>query len=398
MPARPEDGELKSYLTHLECTACGKHLSAETLHGVCPACGGVLYARYDLGRLRRDVQPKQLTDRPNTMWRFFELLPVLDPAAVITLGEGGTPLSHAANLGRSLGLPHLYIKDEGLNPTLTFKARGMAAALSKAREMGVRKVVVPSAGNAASAAAAYAAKGGIEAHLFLPTNAPDANKRECVALGGHVTLVDGHIGDASRAAREQPSLADAFDLSTLREPYRAEGKKTMAFELAADLGWRMPNVIVYPTGGGTGIIGMWKGFQELLDLGWVEGPPPRMVAVQAVGCQPIVQAFHDGQETCAEWPEPRTVAQGLEVPKPFADYLVLRILRESGGTALAVSDDAMRGAMGQMAAAEGILPCPEGTATLCGLRELVSQGLVGSDDTVVLLNTGSGLKYLDLLE
>ncbi len=388
---------MKSYLTGLECTACGQTFDCAALHGTCSKCDGVLFARYDLDRLRQDVEPGRLAGRPGAMWRFFELLPVLDPAHVVTLGEGGTPLLRAENLGRALGLKDLRIKDEGLNPTLTFKARGMAAAVSKARELGVRRVVVPSAGNAAGAAAAYCAKAGIEAHVFMPAGAPEANRKESVALGGHVTLVEGHIGDVAGVARQRMTGRDAFDLSTFREPYRAEGKKTMALELALDLGWRMPDVIVYPTGGGTGLVGMWKGFQELLALGWVEGPPPRMVAVQAAGCQPIVQAFHEGADACDPWPEPRTVAQGLEVPKPFADGLVLQALRESGGTALAVSDDAMRDAMVEMASMEGVLPCPEGAATLCGLRELLATGFVRPDDRVVLLNTGSGLKYLELL-
>jgi threonine synthase len=317
---------------------------------------------------------------------------------MITLGEGGTPLLPALSLSKRLGMRRLYIKDEGLNPTATFKARGMAVAVSRAKELGITRLSLPSAGNAAGALAAYAARAGLEAHLFIPRDAPEANRKESAVAGARLTLVEGHLGDAARLAQSKVQEEGLFDLSTLREPYRVEGKKTMGLEIAMDLGWRMPDAIIYPTGGGTGLIGMWKAFQELLDLEWVQGPQPRFIAVQADGCQPIVKAFHEGAEFCQPWLNPKTVAHGLRVPHPFADSLILRVIRETGGTALAVSDREMVDGMKEMAATEGILPCPEGAATLVALRRLLAIGGIGADATVVLLNTGSGLKYLELVE
>lgn len=387
----------RSYLTHLECTACGATHAPDQPHRVCPACGKVLFPRYDLPRLRREVRRDVFAARPPTMWRYFELMPVQDETNIVTLGEGVTPLIRTFKLGSALGLRRLWLKDEGLNPTASFKARGLSAAISRARELGITRITLPSAGNAASATAAYCARAGLEAHVFMPRATPAANIKECVAAGARVTLVEGHIGDAGRLSRQRAAELGLFDVSTLQEPYRVEGKKTMGIEIVQDLGWRFPDVIVYPTGGGTGIIGMWKAFQELLELGWVEGRPPRMVAVQPEGCQPIVKAFREGTDTAEPWPNAATVASGLRVPGPFADYLILRAVRESGGTALAVSDGEMVAAMREVAAAEGVLPCPEGAATYAGLRHLVRQGAVGPDETVVLLNTGSGLKYLDLL-
>jgi len=388
---------MKSYVTHLECTACGTSHDHHQAVRTCPDCGKVLFPRYDLARIRREVSPQVFAGRPATMWRYFELLPVLDPANVVSLGEGGTPLLKAEALGRKLGLTSLYIKDEGLNPTGTFKARGLSAAVSKARELGIRRLTMPSAGNAAGAMAAYAARAGLEAHVFMPRDAPEANRKECMAYGSHLTLVDGHIGDAGKLSRQRAAQEGLFDLSTLQEPYRVEGKKTMALELAQDMGWRTPDVILYPTGGGTGIIGMWKAFGELIELGWVEGPMPRFVAVQAQGCQPIVAAFHQGKDRAEPWPRPQTVAQGLKVPGPFADYLILRIVRETGGTALAVPDGDMVQAMAEVAREEGVLPCPEGAATLAALKRLVAQGYFHGDERMVLLNTGSGLKYMELV-
>ncbi len=388
---------MKSYLSHLECTVCGKALDHRQAVRTCPDCGKVLFPRYDLARVRREVSREVLVGRPAILWRFYELLPVLDPASVVSLGEGGTPLLKAEALGRKLGLPSLYVKDEGLNPTGTFKARGLSVAVSKAKELGVRRLTMPSAGNAAGAMAAYAARAGLEAYVFMPRDAPEANRKECLAYGSHLTLVDGHIGDAGKLSRQRAAQEGLFDLSTLQEPYRVEGKKTMALELAQDLGWHTPDVILYPTGGGTGIIGMWKAFGELMELGWVEGPMPRFVAVQAQGCQPIVAAFHQGKDRAEPWPLPQTVAQGLKVPGPFADYLILRIVRETGGTALPVPDEEMVRAMAEMAREEGILPCPEGAATLAALKRLVAQGYFRGDERIVLLNTGSGLKYMELV-
>ena len=387
-----------SYLDHLECTLCGRTYPHSQVIRTCPECGKVLFARYDLPRLKREVDRKELQDRPSDMWRFSELLPVLDPDNVLSLGEGWTPLLEARNLGRNLGLKGLYIKDEGLNPTGTFKARGLSAAVSKASELGLKRFAMPSAGNAAGAVAAYAARGGLEAHVVMPQDAPDANKIESMAMGSHLTLVDGLISDAGRLSRDIAQREELFDLSTLQEPYRAEGKKTMGLELAMQLGWRMPDAIIYPTGGGTGIVGMWKGFYELLELGWVEGRLPKFIPVQAEGCQSIVKAFKEGAEYAEPWPNAHTIASGIRVPHPFADYIILRAVKDTGGTAVAVTDAEMVAAMKEMASAEGVFPCPEGAATLVGLKRLIHDGTLGPDETIVLLNTGSGYKYLDLLK
>ena len=386
-----------SYIDRLECTACGAASPYAGLATVSDCCGKVLFVRYDLPRLRREVSRDAFDRRPASMWQFHELLPVTDPDAVITLGEGGTPLLDAATLARQVGIRRLLIKEEGLNPTGTFKARGIAAAVSKASEMGARGYTMPSAGNAAGAAAAYCARAGSPVKVFMPQDAPDSNKKESIVAGSELNLVDGLISDAGRIAVGIAAEQGLFDLSTLKEPCRAEGKKTMGLEIAQQLGWRMPDAIVYPTGGGTGIIGMYKGFQELLELGWIEGRPPRFYAVQADGCQPIVKAFHDDTATAAPWPDAATKADGLRVPGPFADYLILQAIRETGGGALAVSDDDMIDAMYRLAAAEGVIACPEGAATLVGLERLLADGSIGPDEEVVLLNTGSGYKYLDLL-
>ena len=386
-----------SYLDHLECTICGETYPHAQPIRTCPSCGKVLFARYDLPKLKREVDRAQLETRSGSMWKFSELLPVLDPEKVLSLGEGDTPLFKASRLGGKLGLSNLYIKDEGLNPTGTFKARGLSAAVSKAHELGITKVTIPSAGNAAGAVAAYAARGGMEAHVFMPRDAPAANKIESEIMGSNLTLVDGLINDAGRLSRERAQSEGLFDLSTLQEPYRAEGKKTMGLEIALQLGWRMPDSIIYPTGGGTGIIGMWKGFYELLDLGWVEGKLPRFIAVQPEGCQPIVKAFNDGADVSELWPNASTIADGLRVPHPFSDYLILKAIRETGGTALSVSDDDMVRAMRDVASAEGLFICPEGAATLVALERLLEDHFLDPDENIVLLNTGSGYKYLDLL-
>ena len=386
-----------SYIDHLECTNCGRKFPYDGLASVCEYCGKVLFVRYDLPRLRREVQRADFDRRPANMWRFNELLPVLDESAVITLGEGGTPLLEATTLAREVGIRRLLVKEEGLNPTGTFKARGIAAAVSKAWEQGARGFTMPSAGNAAGAAAAYCARAGTPVKVFMPQDAPVANKKESIVAGSELNLVEGLISDAGRIAVGVAAEQGLFDLSTLKEPCRAEGKKTMGLEIAQQLGWRMPDVIVYPTGGGTGIIGMYKGFQELLELGWIEGKPPRFYAVQADGCQPIVKAFQDGTDTAEAWQNATTKADGLRVPGPFADYLILKAIRETGGGALAVSDDEMVDAMYRMATLEGIIACPEGAATLVGLERLMADGSIGADEEVVLLNTGSGYKYLDLL-
>ena len=386
-----------SYIDHLECTICGSEYPYDGLATVSDCCGKVLFVRYDLPRLRREVDRSIFDGRPSNMWRYNELLPVLDGGGVITLGEGGTPLLDATTLARQVGVRRLLVKEEGLNPTGTFKARGIAAAVSKAVEVGATGFTMPSAGNAAGAAAAYCARAGTPVKVFMPQDAPDANKKESIVAGSELNLVDGLISDAGRISVGIAAEQGLFDLSTLKEPCRAEGKKTMGLEIAHQLGWRMPDAIVYPTGGGTGIIGMYKGFQELLELGWVEGKPPRFYAVQADGCQPIVKAFNDGTDTAEPWQNATTKADGLRVPGPFADYLILQAIRETGGGALAVSDDEMVDAMYRLAAAEGIIACPEGAATLVGLERLLADGSIRGDEEVVLLNTGSGYKYLDLL-
>ena len=389
---------MRSYLTHLECTACGLRHDADVLQTLCRDCGKVLYARYDLAGAAGAVTPSDIAAREQTMWRYREVLPVRDDAFEVTLGEGGTPLLRAERLGASLGCTDLYIKDEGMNPTASFKARGMAAAVSRAKELGAERLVVPSAGNAAGAMAAYAARAGMPAYLFMPDTTPQSNILESRIAGAVVELVEGHIGDAGRAARERAAVSPMFDMSTMKEPYRVEGKKTLGYEIAEALGWELPDVIVYPTGGGTGLLGMWKAFGEMEEMGWIHADRrPRMIAVQMEGCAPIVKAFHEGQESISPWENATTVAAGLRVPGPVADYLILRCLRESDGTALTVTDDEALAAVPEMASAEGIFPCPEGAATLAALGKLLQSGDVNASERIVLLNTGSGLKYLDVL-
>ena len=388
---------MTSYISHLECSVCGKSYPHKQLIGVSPCCEKVLFVRYDLAKLGREVDRDSLVSRPDTMWRYAELLPVDDPGNIVSLGEGGTPLVKSVNLAKKLGMTNLYIKDEGLNPTGTFKARGISAAVSKAIELGAKGFTMPSAGNAAGAAAAYGARAGMEVKVFMPKDAPDANKKETLVAGSELNLVEGLINDAGREAVAVAKELGLFDLSTLKEPYRAEGKKSMGLEVVQQLGWKMPDAMIYPTGGGTGIIGMYKGFKELLELGWIEGKQPKFISVQADGCQPIVKAFNDGAATSEMWADATTKADGLRVPHPFADYLILEAIRATGGTALAVSDHEMIDAMYEMASAEGIFPAPEGAATLVALKYLLDRKFLDPDESVVLFNTGSGYKYLDLI-
>ncbi|MEE2700650.1 MAG: threonine synthase [Chloroflexota bacterium] len=388
---------MKSYISHLECTACQKTYSSDDPHRTCQDCGKVLYARYDLAAARNAVDKYAIASRPATMWRYYEVMPVRDQDNVVTLGEGMTPLIHARNLGAQLGCPNLYIKDEGGNPTGSFKARGISAAVSKAKELGLSKLTMPSAGNAAGALAAYCARGGIEAHVFMPRDAPIANQQESVDYGAYLTLVDGLIGDAGRISREKAGQLGLFDVSTLQEPYRAEGKKTMGYELAEQLGWRTPDAIIYPTGGGTGIVGIWKAFKEMIALDWIEEITTKMISVQSEGCAPIVQAFHSGATHAEVWERATTLAAGIRVPSAIGDYLILQALRDSGGTAVTVSDREILDDVKAMASSEGIYPAPEGAATLAGLRKLLNDGTLGPDSTIVLMNTGSAYKYLDVL-
>ena len=388
---------MKSHLTHLECTACRRTMEAGEPVRTCPACGKVLYARYDLDAAKRSMTREALAGRAPDMWRYFEVLPVHDPSNVVTLGEGYTPLMPADRLRREIGCGPLLIKDEGVNPTASFKARGMSAAVSKAKELGVKGLTAPSAGNAGGALAAYAARAGMEAHVFLPADAPEANRQEAEAMGARLTLVDGLIGDAGALSRRTADERGLFDVSTLQEPYRAEGKKTMGYEIAEQLGWRMPGVIVYPTGGGTGIVGIWKAIEEMEAMGLLDGQRPRMFCVQSEGCAPIVRAFHAGADHAEPWQDAETIAAGIRVPSAIGDYLILNVLRESNGGAVTVSDDEIVAWMGKVASLEGIFVCPEGAATAAALAKLVADGSVAPDEQALLLNTGSGLKYLETL-
>ena len=388
---------MRSYLTHLECTWCGKTFSADEPHRTCAVCGKVLYARYDLGAAGEALQPDSLQGRTATMWRYFEVLPVRDEANVVSLGEGYTPLSRVDRLGQRLGCRALFVKDEGINPTATFKARGLSTAVSRAKELGMTSLTMPTAGNAGGALAAYAARAGMDAYIFMPQDAPEATRKEVAVTGAHLNLVDGIIGEALAQSNRAAEKGGHFDLSTLQEPYRAEGKKTMAYEIAEQMGWRLPDAIVYPTGGGTGIVGIWKAVEEMERMGWTDGKRPRLYCVQPEGCAPMVRAFHAGAEFAEPWENPRTFAPGMRVPSALADYLILRALRESGGGAVAVPDQSMLEYVRVIASLEGIFMCPEGAATAVGAERLLADGVLSPDDTVVLLNTGSGLKYLELL-
>jgi threonine synthase len=383
-----------SALAGLACSECGSVFDADRLQTVCQACDSPLLARYDLERVGDTLDRDELSRRLSGLWRWAELLPVRDPAWRLTLGEGDTPLHHARRLGDRLGLRRLFVKDEGLNPTGTFKARGLAVAVGRASELGVREFVIPTAGNAGGALAAYAARAGLKAHVFMPVDAPRSSKVEVAAGGADLVLVDGLIDLAGRQAAATARSEGWFDISTFREPYRVEGKKTMGLEMAEAFGWELPEVVVYPTGGGTGLVGIWKAFEELQALGWVGARRPRLVCVQSAGCAPVARALERNADRVEPWPDARTAAQGLRVPRPYADRLILRAVRESGGTGLVVTDDEMRRAQVELAQAEGILACLEGAATLAGLHKLLETGWIDVDERIVLLNTGSGLKHL----
>jgi threonine synthase len=387
---------MMSFLTHLECGLCGTAQEADRLWNLCPACGKPLLARYDMEAAGQALTREGIAGREPALWRYRELLPVRDRRYRLCLGEGWTPLVHAERLGQAVGFERLYVKDEGLNPTASFKARGLAVAISRAYELGVEAVSIPSAGNAAGAMSAYAALAGMQAHVFMPQDVPPLFVAECRALGAEVQLVDGLITDCGRIAAEGVRRFGRFDMSTLKEPYRIEGKKTMGYELAEQMGWSLPDVILYPTGGGTGLIGMWKAFEEMEQLGWIGAERPRMVTVQSEGCAPMVRAFHEGEAFAAPWQGAKTIADGLRVPAAVGDFLILRALRESQGTAVAVPDEAMIEAANLLGRSQGIFACPEGGATLAAFQHLRGQGWIGEDETVVLFNTGSGLKYAHL--
>ena len=376
---------------YLECSLCQERLEAGAVANLC-SCGGPLLVRFDLNRIRHRWRRRDVSRGPASMWRYAPVLPPAD-GAVVTLGEGWTPLVRARRLGERLGAESLWVKDEGLNPTGSFKARGLACAISMCVELGIRKVAIPSAGNAASAMAAYAAAAGIEAHIFMPRDVPQANYLDSKAYGAQVTLVDGLISDCGRLVAERAPVEGWFDVSTLKEPYRIEGKKTMGYEVAEQLDWELPDAIFYPTGGGVGMIGMWKAFDEMERLGWIGSRRPKMIAVQAEGCQPIVRAFEENQPRSTFYPDARTIAAGLRVPKALGDFLVLQAVRESGGTAIAVSDDEMVEAGVRLASEEGVYAAPEGAACVAALEKLLASGFLKPADHIVLYNTGSGLKY-----
>jgi len=381
-------------LTHLECTRCGEHYSADRPQSVCPKDGGVLYARYELAAIKRSLSSARLALRAPTMWRYDAVLPAADP---VSLGEGFTPMLPSREF------PNVYIKDEGLNPTGSFKARGLSAAVTMARHFGLKKLAIPSAGNAAGALAAYAAAAKVEAHSFMPKDVPAANRIECDYYGAHVTLVDGLISDCARKVadmkKEKFWEKDGwFDVSTTKEPYRVEGKKTMGYEVAEQLGWRLPQGIIYPTGGGVGLLGMWKAFEEMEALGWIGAERPKMIVVQSTGCAPVVKACEEGKQSVEMWTNASTLASGLRVPKPYGDYLILDILKKSKGTAVGATDTEIVEATRHWAKIEGILAAPEGAACLVAYRRLLASGFFKPHDTVVLFNTGSGLKYLDVLD
>jgi threonine synthase len=384
-----------SALTHLECARCGTPHQAGQIQGTCP-CGSPLLARYDLEQVAACTDPATIAARPPGLWRYHELLPVAAAANVVTLGEGMTPLLPLRRIGRALGVPRLLMKDEGLIPTGTFKARGAAVGVSRAAELGVKGIAMPTNGNAGAAWASYAARAGLASLIVMPVAAPAITRAECAAAGAELYLVDGLIGDAAALVRGALAARPGYqDMATLKEPYRIEGKKTMGLEIAEQLGWRLPDVIVYPTGGGVGIIGIYKALLELRELGWVTGELPRLVAVQATGCAPIVAAFARGAKESEPWPDAKTIAFGITVPKALGDFLVLEAVYASGGTAVAVDDDALLADQREVARLEGCLICPEGAACFTAVRQLREAGWLSAADEVVVLNTGTGLKYPD---
>ncbi|MCA1625842.1 MAG: threonine synthase [Acidobacteria bacterium] len=383
-------------VTHLECASCHKNYEAGKLHNLCAECGKPLLVRYDLERAAQTLTKESLKNRQSNLWRYAEVLPVENESNIVSFGEGFTPLLKAEKLAATLSVKsNLFIKDESTNPTQSFKARGMSAAVSMAKELGVKRVAAPSAGNAAGALAAYASRAGMETFLFMPKDTPRANIVECEQTGANVTLIDGLITDCGKIVAECKDAEGWFDVSTLKEPYRVEGKKTMGYELAEQFDYQLPDVILYPTGGGTGLIGMWKAFDEMQQLGWIDAKRPRMVSVQSIGCAPIVKAFHEGDMFAAEFPNAQTVASGLRVPKAIGDFLILDALHKSGGTAVAVTDEELINAVKEIGAAEGLFCAPEGAACLPALRKMIEQNLVKENETVVIFNTGAGIKYLE---
>jgi threonine synthase len=387
-----------TFFTTLLCPECSRSFDPRVIQGYCADCQQPLFAVYDLAAAGKKLDPRRLASRDRSLWRYRELLPVFSVQNIVTLGEGGTPLLSLSRFARRIGSQALYLKEEGSNPTGSFKARGMSVAVSKCRELGVREVAVPSAGNAGGALAAYAAVAGITAHIFIPRDTPVVNREETVALGADVHLVDGLISDAAKAMAVAGAGKGWFDMSTMKEPYRLEGKKTLGYEIAEQLGWKLPDVIFYPTGGGTGLIGMWKAFGEMEELGWAGGKKPRMVAVQMSGCAPIVDAFRRKLPRAEFWQNAATLASGLRVPKAFADKSILQILTDSGGTALAVEDEEILRMIREFAALEGLLLSPEGAATAVAAERLLHEGWLSPAETTVIFNTGSGYKYREVMQ
>jgi threonine synthase len=376
-------------ISFLECTKCGEHISADTPQTICPKDGGSLYVRYDFSPYLGKLKATDLSNRTGSMWRYREVLPDVPP---VTLGEGATPMI------QSRTNPNVYIKDEGMNPTGSFKARGLSAAVTMCKHYGLKKLAIPSAGNAASALAAYAAAAGIEAHIFMPKDVPQANFIECTMYGAKVTLVDGLISDCGKLVRDGAKENGWFEIATLKEPFRVEGKKTMGYELSEQLGWTLPDAIFYPTGGGVGLIGMWKAFDEMQQFGWIGSERPKMIAVQAEGCEPITKAWNEHKPVSDFYENAHTIAAGLRVPKAYADYIVLDIVKRSGGTALSVSDSELIAAVRECATNDGVFMAPEGAASWVAYQKLITSGFLKKSDRVVLFNTGSGLKYIDVFQ
>jgi threonine synthase len=383
------------FLTHLECTSCGLRHDWSRLQNLCTACQKPLFAIVDLAAAGRTLTREALATREKSLWRYREVLPLPASVEPVSLGEGGTPLLRAERFAPDADL---WIKDESLNPTQSFKARGMAVAVSMAKYLGATRLAAPSAGNAGGALAAYAARAGLEAHIFMPRDTPRANIIECRELGASVTLIDGLITDCGAEIARRKNDEGWFDMSTLKEPYRVEGKKTLGYELAEQLSWQLPDVILYPTGGGTGLVGMWKAFDEMETLGWIDNKRPRMFSVQASGCAPIVRAFEAGKASAAEFPDAHTCASGLRVPKAVGDFIILKILRESNGGALAVDDEEMIRVVREVGSSEGLFVAPESAACFAAFKSLRASGKIRSDERVVIFNTGSGIKYLDCFD
>jgi len=388
-----------TYMTHLECSRCHKTYDPDQVINLCE-CGGPLLVRYDLKNAGAAVRPENLTGRVSSLWRYREVLPVRSAENIVTLGEGMTPLLPVPRLGEALGLPNLMLKDEGVNPTGTFKARGAAVGMSRAKELGIRKVAMPTNGNAGGAWAAYGARAGVEVTLIMPVDAPAMSVLEAAAVGADAYMVRGQITDAGAIIARSAGAHGWFEAATLKEPYRIEGKKTMGYEIAEQLGWTLPDVILYPTGGGVGIIGIYKAIREMVQMGWLPEnvKMPRLVAVQAAGCAPIVKAYQEGKDVSEKWEDAHTVAQGIRVPKALGDFLVLEAVRATGGTCVAVPDEDTLWGLRQISRCEGPFICPEGASLVGAARILRRQGWLQPEDRVVLLNTGAGIKYPDVLK